>query len=113
MIAQCAASAEPANLAKYNVHTQRGRFNLFYHRHRIIAKKIAFKRAVLIVAANIARRRLTAALRERSGSRCPSECRTGIRQSALANDLKVAQRFITGPDSVKSEAEADGAQRSG
>ena len=61
MIAQCAASAEPANLAKYTFTLARG-FNLFYHRHRIIAEEDETKRAVLIVAANIARRRLTAAL---------------------------------------------------
>ena len=61
MIAQCAASAEPANLAKYTFTLARG-FNLFYHRHRILAEEDQTKRAVLIVAANIARRRLTAAL---------------------------------------------------
>jgi len=61
MIAQCAASAEPANLAKYAFTLARG-FNLFYHRHRILAEENQTKRAVLIVAANIARRRLTAAL---------------------------------------------------
>ncbi|HEV2829640.1 MAG TPA: DALR anticodon-binding domain-containing protein [Pyrinomonadaceae bacterium] len=61
VIAQCAASAEPANLAKYTFTLARA-FNLFYHRHRIIAEEDQTKRAVLIVAANIARRRLTAAL---------------------------------------------------
>jgi arginyl-tRNA synthetase len=61
MIAQCAASAEPANLAKYAFTLARG-FNLFYHRHRILAEEDQTKRAVLIVAANIARRRLTTAL---------------------------------------------------
>jgi arginyl-tRNA synthetase len=61
MIAQCAASAEPANLAKYAFTLARG-FNLFYHQHRILAEEDQTKRAVLIVAANIARRRLTAAL---------------------------------------------------
>jgi arginyl-tRNA synthetase len=61
MIAQCAASAEPANLAKYAFTLARG-FNLFYHRHRILTEEDQSKRAVLIVAANIARRRLTAAL---------------------------------------------------
>ncbi len=61
VIAQCAASAEPANLAKYTFTLARA-FNLFYHRHRIIAEADQAKRAVLIVAANIARRRLTAAL---------------------------------------------------
>ncbi|MGH9873680.1 MAG: arginine--tRNA ligase [Pyrinomonadaceae bacterium] len=61
IIAQCAASAEPANLAKYTFTLARG-FNLFYHRHRIIAEENETKRAVLIVAANLARRRLTEAL---------------------------------------------------
>ena len=61
VIAQCAASAEPANLAKYTFTLARA-FNLFYHRHRIIAEEDQTKRAVLVVAANIARRRLTAAL---------------------------------------------------
>jgi arginyl-tRNA synthetase len=61
VVEQCAASAEPANLAKYTFTLAR-MFNLFYHRHRIIAEEDQTKRAVLIVAANIARRRLTAAL---------------------------------------------------
>ncbi|MGH9971545.1 MAG: arginine--tRNA ligase [Pyrinomonadaceae bacterium] len=59
--AQCAASAEPANLAKYTFNLARA-FNLFYHRHRIIAEEDLTKRAVLITAADIARRQLTAAL---------------------------------------------------
>lgn len=61
VIAQCAASAEPANLAKYTFTLARA-FNLFYHRHRIIAEVDETRRAVLIAAANIARRRLTSAL---------------------------------------------------
>ncbi len=61
VIAQCAASAEPANLAKYAFNLARA-FNLFYHRHRIITEEDATKRAVLIAAANIARRQLTKAL---------------------------------------------------
>ncbi len=61
VINQCAASAEPANLAKYAFNLARA-FNLFYHRHRIIAEEDATKRAVLIAAANIARRQLTKAL---------------------------------------------------
>jgi arginyl-tRNA synthetase len=61
VIAQCATSAEPANLAKYAFNLARA-FNLFYHRHRIIAEGDAVKRAVLIAAANIARRQLTKAL---------------------------------------------------
>lgn len=61
VIAQCAASAEPANLAKYAFTLARA-FNLFYHRHRIIAEEDQTKRAVLIAAADITRRRLTSAL---------------------------------------------------
>ena len=61
VIAQCAASAEPANLAKYTFTLARA-FNLFYHRHRIIAEEDEHKRAVLVVTANLARRRLTQAL---------------------------------------------------
>lgn len=61
VITLCSASAEPANLAKYTFTLARA-FNLFYHRHRIIAEEDATRRAVLIAAANITRRRLTAAL---------------------------------------------------
>jgi arginyl-tRNA synthetase len=61
VVAQCAASAEPANLAKYTFNLARA-FNLFYHRHRIIAEEDLTKKAVLITAANIARRQLTSAL---------------------------------------------------
>lgn len=61
VIAQCAASAEPANLAKYTFTLARA-FNLFYHRHRIIAEEDEARRAVLIATANIARRQLTSAL---------------------------------------------------
>ena len=61
VIAQCAASAEPANLAKYTFNLARA-FNLFYHRHRIIAEEDVFKRNVLIATADIARRQLTKAL---------------------------------------------------
>lgn len=60
-IAQCAASAEPANLAKYAFTLARG-FNLFYHRHRIIAEEDEIKKAVLIAVADITRQRLTSAL---------------------------------------------------
>jgi arginyl-tRNA synthetase len=60
-LAQCAASAEPANLAKYTFTLARA-FNLFYHRHRIIAEEDETRRAVLIATANIARRQLTSAL---------------------------------------------------
>ena len=61
VIAQCAAAAEPANLAKYTFNLARA-FNLFYHRHRIIAEENETKRAVLIAVADLARRRLTSAL---------------------------------------------------
>lgn len=61
VVAQCAASAEPANLAKYAFNLARA-FNLFYHRHRIIAEEDLTKKAVLITTANIARRQLTSAL---------------------------------------------------
>ena len=59
--AQAAASAEPAFLAKYTFNLARA-FNLFYHRHRIIAEEDATKRAVLIAVANYTRQQLTAAL---------------------------------------------------
>jgi arginyl-tRNA synthetase len=61
VIAQCASSAEPANLAKYTFNLARA-FNLFYHRHRIIAEEDQTRKAVLIAAANITRERLTKAL---------------------------------------------------
>lgn len=61
VVAQCAASAEPANLAKYTFNLARA-FNLFYHRHRIIAEEDQTRKAVLIAAANITRERLTKAL---------------------------------------------------
>jgi arginyl-tRNA synthetase len=61
VIIQCAAAAEPANLAKYTFNLARA-FNLFYHHHKIIAEEDETKRAVLIAAADIARRRLTEAL---------------------------------------------------
>ncbi len=59
--AQAAASAEPAFLAKYTFNLARA-FNLFYHRHRIIAEEDATKRAVLIAVADYTRQQLTAAL---------------------------------------------------
>jgi len=61
VVAQCGLSAEPANLAKYTFNLAKS-FNLFYHRHRIIAEEDPAKKAVLITAANIARNRLTKAL---------------------------------------------------
>ena len=59
--AQAIASAEPAFLAKYTFNLAKA-FNLFYHRHRIIAEEDATKRAVLITVADYTRRQLTAAL---------------------------------------------------
>ncbi|HUE81985.1 MAG TPA: arginine--tRNA ligase [Pyrinomonadaceae bacterium] len=61
VVAQCSLSAEPANLAKYAFTLARA-FNLFYHRHRIIAEEDETRRAVLIAAADITRRKLTRAL---------------------------------------------------
>ena len=61
IVLQCAASAEPANIAKYTFNLARA-FNLFYHRHRIIGEEDATRRAVLTATADIARRQLTAAL---------------------------------------------------
>jgi arginyl-tRNA synthetase len=60
-LAQSAAMAEPAVLAKYTFNLARA-FNLFYHRHRIIVEEDEARRAVLIAAADVARRQLTAAL---------------------------------------------------
>ena len=59
--AQAAASAEPAVIAKYTFNLAKG-FNLFYHRHRIIAEENEVKRAVLIAVADYTRRQLTTAL---------------------------------------------------
>jgi arginyl-tRNA synthetase len=59
--AQAAAQAEPAYLAKYTFQLAKS-FNLFYHRHRIIAEENETRRAVLINIADIVRRQLTAAL---------------------------------------------------
>lgn len=59
--AQAASSAEPAFLAKYTFNLAKA-FNLFYHRHRIIAEEDAVKRSVLILVADLTRRQLTAAL---------------------------------------------------
>lgn len=59
--AQAIASAEPAFLAKYTFNLAKA-FNLFYHRHRIIAEEDPVKRAVLVSVADYTRRQLTAAL---------------------------------------------------
>jgi arginyl-tRNA synthetase len=58
---QATVSAEPAVLAKYTFNLAKA-FNLFYHRHRIIAEENEMKRAVLISVADYTRRQLTAAL---------------------------------------------------
>ena len=60
-VAQAAAIAEPSLLAKYSFNLARA-FNLFYHRHRIIAEEDRTKRAVLVTVADITRRQLTSAL---------------------------------------------------
>ncbi|MCA1592866.1 MAG: arginine--tRNA ligase, partial [Acidobacteria bacterium] len=60
-IAQATAQTEPAHLAKYAFQLARG-FNLFYHRHRIIAEEDQTRRAVLIAIADFVRKQLTAAL---------------------------------------------------
>jgi len=59
--AQAAAGAEPAVLAKYTFNLAKA-FNLFYHRHRIIAEENEVKRAVLITIADYARQQLIKAL---------------------------------------------------
>ena len=59
--AQAAASAEPGFLAKYTFNLAKA-FNLFYHRHRIIAEENAVKRVTLVMVADYTRRQLTAAL---------------------------------------------------
>jgi arginyl-tRNA synthetase len=59
--AQAAVSAEPSFLAKFTFNLAKA-FNLFYHRHRIIAEEDLAKRAVLIMVADYTRRQLTAAL---------------------------------------------------
>lgn len=61
VVAQCAASAEPANLAKYVFNLARA-FNVFYHRHRIISETDDTRRAVLVAAADITRTQLTKGL---------------------------------------------------
>jgi arginyl-tRNA synthetase len=60
-IAQAAASAEPAVFAKYTFNLAKA-FNLFYHRHRIIAEEDENRRAVLIEVADFTRQQLTKAL---------------------------------------------------
>jgi arginyl-tRNA synthetase len=60
-IAQAVAAAEPSIVARYTFNLARA-FNLFYHRHRIIAEEDVTRRAVLVAVADIARRQLTSAL---------------------------------------------------
>lgn len=60
-ITQAASATEPALLAKYTFNLARA-FNLFYHRHRIIAEDDATRRAVLVIVADMTRRQLTSAL---------------------------------------------------
>jgi arginyl-tRNA synthetase len=59
--AQAATSAEPAFLAKYAFNLAKA-FNLFYHRHRIIAEENPGKRGLMVLVAEYTRRQLTAAL---------------------------------------------------
>jgi len=59
--AQAAAAAEPAVLAKFTFNLAKA-FNLFYHRHRIIAEEDEVKRAVLITIADYARQQLIKSL---------------------------------------------------
>jgi arginyl-tRNA synthetase len=61
VVAQSAQQAEPAVLAKYAFQLARA-FNLFYHRHRIIAEENPARRAALVTIADFVRRQLTRAL---------------------------------------------------
>jgi arginyl-tRNA synthetase len=60
-IAGSSSVAEPAILAKYAFNLARA-FNLFYHRHRIIAEENPVRRAVLLTVADMTRTQLTRAL---------------------------------------------------
>jgi arginyl-tRNA synthetase len=60
-VASAMNATEPAILAKYTFGLAKA-FNLFYHNHRILAEENPLKKAVLIAAADITRRSLTAAL---------------------------------------------------
>jgi arginyl-tRNA synthetase len=59
--AQAAEQTEPALLAKYTFSLAKS-FNLFYHRHKIIAEENAGRRAVLVAIADLTRSALTKAL---------------------------------------------------
>ncbi len=56
-----ASQNEPAILAKYTFSLAKA-FNLFYHHHKILAEQDPVKQAVLVTAAGIAKKSLTAAL---------------------------------------------------
>ena len=60
-IKQAVEQTEPAILAKYTFNLAKS-FNLFYHRHRIIAEEDRLRRAVLVAVADVTRRQLTTAL---------------------------------------------------
>ncbi len=60
-VAQAASLAEPSHLAKFVFQLARA-FNLFYHRHRIIAEEDPARRAVLINVASFVRDELTRGL---------------------------------------------------
>jgi arginyl-tRNA synthetase len=60
-VANAAAATEPAIVAKYTFNLAKA-FNFFYHNHKILSEENAVKRAILLATADIARRRLTAAL---------------------------------------------------
>ncbi len=60
-ISQAVFTTEPAILAKYTFGLAKA-FNLFYHNHKILIEENEVKKAILIVAADIARRSLTTAL---------------------------------------------------
>lgn len=60
-VAASVSNNEPAILAKYAFNLAKA-FNLFYHNHKIITEENQTRRAVLIAAADITRRSLTAAL---------------------------------------------------
>lgn len=60
-IAQSVSATEPAILAKYTFGLAKA-FNLFYHNHKILSEENEARRAVLIAAADLTRKALTAAL---------------------------------------------------
>lgn len=60
-VSQVVSATETAIAAKYTFGLAKA-FNLFYHNHKILAEENPLKRAVLVVAADIARKSLTDAL---------------------------------------------------